>query len=106
MDTSFSFDDGSDNEEIEFDKAEDTQSPWEFTAYSESVGEEHFRRNTTSIDAKISKALQECPVSLPDDNVSDESESESEIEEEEDGDEEEVVVSAKSRKKVIFWRGI
>ncbi|KMZ57390.1 DEAD-box ATP-dependent RNA helicase 28 [Zostera marina] len=99
MDTSFSFDDGSDNEEIEFDKAEDTQSPWEFTAYSESVGEEHFRRNTTSIDAKISKALQECPVSLPDDNVSDESESESEIEEEEDGDEEEVVVSAKSRKK-------
>lgn len=56
MDPSFSFEDGSD-EELEFDKAEKTQSPWEFTAYSESVGEEHFRRNTTSIDAKISKAV-------------------------------------------------
>lgn len=101
MDPSFSFDDGSD-EELEFDKAEKMQSAWEFTAYSESVGEEHFRRNTTSIDAKISKALQGRPISLPDYNVDDESESESEVEREEDSDEEEVIVPAKSRKKVIF----
>ncbi|MQM02380.1 hypothetical protein Taro_035146 [Colocasia esculenta] len=53
------------------------QSPWEFTAFIESAAEEHARRKTTSIDAKISRALLERPVSLPspdDDNEDDEEE--------------------------------
>lgn len=39
-----------------------TQSPWDFASYSESVEQEHARRSTTSIDFKISKALQQCPT--------------------------------------------
>lgn len=35
------------------------QSPWDFSSYSESVADEHARRSTTSIDFKISKALQQ-----------------------------------------------
>ena len=34
------------------------QSPWDFASYSESVAEEHARRSTTSIDDKITKAIQ------------------------------------------------
>ncbi|CAL9109276.1 unnamed protein product, partial [Musa textilis] len=52
------------------------QSPWEFASYSESVAEEHARRNTTSIDAKITKALQERVISLPDDEDVEEEEPE------------------------------
>ena len=36
-----------------------SQSPWDFASYSESVAEEHARRRTTSVDFKISKALQQ-----------------------------------------------
>ncbi|GMN35811.1 hypothetical protein TIFTF001_005536 [Ficus carica] len=36
-----------------------SQSPWDFSSYSESVAEEHARRSTTSVDFKISKALQQ-----------------------------------------------
>lgn len=59
------------NEEDEDDEEEDerktlglqktnksSQSPWDFASYSESVAEEHARRSTTSVDFKISKALQ------------------------------------------------
>ncbi|KAL3514783.1 hypothetical protein ACH5RR_027500 [Cinchona calisaya] len=38
------------------------QSPWDFSTYSESVADEHSRRSTTSIDFKISKALQQRPA--------------------------------------------
>eukprot|EP00250_Pteridium_aquilinum_P010415 c19370_g1_i2 orf=528-3065(-) len=33
-----------------------SQSPWEFSAYSHTVAEEHMQRRTTSIDDKISRA--------------------------------------------------
>ncbi|KAK4752438.1 hypothetical protein SAY87_021236 [Trapa incisa] len=42
------------------------QSPWDFSAYSESVAEEHARRSTTSVDFKISKALQNLSVPVTD----------------------------------------
>ncbi|KAL6995859.1 DEAD-box ATP-dependent RNA helicase 28, variant 2 [Sarracenia purpurea var. burkii] len=41
------------------------QSPWDFASYSESVAEEHARRSTTSVDFKISKALQQRSAPLP-----------------------------------------
>ncbi|PSS31244.1 DEAD-box ATP-dependent RNA helicase [Actinidia chinensis var. chinensis] len=42
-----------------------SQSPWDFASYSESVAEEHARRSTTSVDFKISKALQHRSTPLP-----------------------------------------
>ncbi|PWA45522.1 DNA/RNA helicase, DEAD/DEAH box type, N-terminal [Artemisia annua] len=36
-----------------------TQSPWDFSSYTESVADEHARRSTTSIDEKISKFVQQ-----------------------------------------------
>ncbi|KAJ9165956.1 hypothetical protein P3X46_020766 [Hevea brasiliensis] len=44
-----------------------TQSPWDFASYSESVAEEHARRSTTSVDYKISRALQHrsVPITTP-----------------------------------------
>ena len=42
-----------------------SQSPWDFATYSESVAEEHARRSTTSVDFKISKALQHRSTPLP-----------------------------------------
>lgn len=39
-----------------------SQSPWDFASHSESVADEHARRSTTSIDFKISKALQSRSV--------------------------------------------
>ncbi|PHT84965.1 DEAD-box ATP-dependent RNA helicase 28, partial [Capsicum annuum] len=49
------------------------QSAWDFSAYSESVAEEHGRRGTTSIDAKISKAREQLsvPIAKPIDEDSD-----------------------------------
>ncbi|WOL09700.1 DEAD-box ATP-dependent RNA helicase 28 isoform X2 [Canna indica] len=66
MDPEFLFDAASSDEEAEVD-GRAAQSPWEFASYSESVAEEHARRNTTSIDAKITRVLQERAVPLPDD---------------------------------------
>lgn len=42
----------------------DAQSPWDFASYSSSVGEEHARRHTTSIDEKISKAMKHRPLPI------------------------------------------
>lgn len=42
-----------------------TQSPWDFSSYTESVADEHARRSTTSIDFKISKAIQQLSVPVP-----------------------------------------
>ncbi|XP_068639904.1 DEAD-box ATP-dependent RNA helicase 28 [Aristolochia californica] len=68
MDRNFKFDDGSSDDEIENEEEnKEAQSPWEFASYYESVAEEHARRSTTSIDTKISKALQERPLSLQED---------------------------------------
>ncbi|KAJ0754061.1 putative RNA helicase [Helianthus annuus] len=57
---------GEDEEEEENSDVEEkiktkkkTQSPWDFSSYTESVAEEHARRSTTSIDEKISKLIQQ-----------------------------------------------
>ncbi|CAF2232702.1 unnamed protein product [Brassica napus] len=60
----------------------DAQSPWDFASYSSSVGEEHARRHTTSIDEKISKAIKHRPLPISAEEV--------EEEEEEEEDEEDV----------------
>lgn len=52
-------------------KKKKTQSPWDFSTYSESVADEHSRRSTTSIDHKISKALERRPIASTEDNDSD-----------------------------------
>lgn len=54
-----------------------SQSPWDFASYSETVAEEHARRSTTSVDDKISKARQQLSVPLPDDDDASSSGSES-----------------------------
>ncbi|GFZ10441.1 DEA(D/H)-box RNA helicase family protein [Actinidia rufa] len=60
-----------------------SQSPWDFASYSESVAEEHARRSTTSVDFKISKALQQRSTPLP--NIDDDEEaSDSEPDRQED----------------------
>ena len=56
-----------------------TESPWDFAPYYESVAEEHARKSTTSIDFKITKALQNRTVPIiPND---DDSESDSDKQE-------------------------
>ncbi|CAH8316841.1 unnamed protein product [Eruca vesicaria subsp. sativa] len=61
--------DSSEDEEEEDEKptkkvSSDAQSPWDFASYSSSVGEEHARRHTTSIDEKISKAIKHHPLPI------------------------------------------
>ncbi|KAI3464819.1 hypothetical protein Pfo_021482 [Paulownia fortunei] len=53
-------------------KDKKSQSPWDFSSYSESVADEHSRRSTTSIDYKISKALERRPIGTAEDNDSNE----------------------------------
>lgn len=102
MDSSFVFEVPSD-EEPEYEPDEDeeeeegegegaaqtaSQSPWDFASYSETVAEEHARRSTTSVDFKISKALEQRRLPIP--NQDDSSESESDHQEDytpEDADE-------------------
>ncbi|KAB2627636.1 DEAD-box ATP-dependent RNA helicase 28-like [Pyrus ussuriensis x Pyrus communis] len=60
-----------------------SESPWDFASYSETVAQEHARRSTTSVDFKISKALQQRSVPSAvahDDDGSSESQSQSEPE--------------------------
>ncbi|KAL3845334.1 hypothetical protein ACJIZ3_002737 [Penstemon smallii] len=59
-------------EEVKKPKNKKSQSPWDFSAYSESVADEHSRRSTTSIDQKISKVREERPISNIADEDSDE----------------------------------
>lgn len=47
------------------------QSPWDFSSFTESVADEHARRSTTSIDYKISKAIQQLAISIPKDDEDD-----------------------------------
>ncbi|XP_042063243.1 DEAD-box ATP-dependent RNA helicase 28-like [Salvia splendens] len=56
-----------------------TQSPWDFSSYTESIADEHARRSTTSIDYKISKALERRPIAAAEEADSEER-SDSEIE--------------------------
>ncbi|KAM7500396.1 hypothetical protein LguiA_024810 [Lonicera macranthoides] len=75
MDSGFTFEPPSDEEvEYEHDSQDEeegegeeetlgkpSQSPWDFSSYTESVAEEHARRSTTSIDDKISKIVLQRP---------------------------------------------
>lgn len=87
MDPNFRFDldSSSDEEEVAVGRPP-PQSPWEFSAYLGAAVDEPTRENITSIDSKISRALQERPpVSHPDQEVISEDEDEEE-DEDEDGD--------------------
>lgn len=108
MDPDFKFEAESSDEESEVEQGA-SQSPWEFAAYSESVAEEHARRNTTSVDAKINRARIDNSVSLPDNEDEEEeeeeefegrNEAEEEEEEEESGDEVDDAVAGDSTKQV------
>ncbi|CAN8324816.1 unnamed protein product [Cochlearia groenlandica] len=70
-------DDEEDDEEDEkraLKQSADAQSPWDFASYSSSVGEEHARRHTTSIDEKISQAIQHRPLPISVDEEDEEEE--------------------------------
>ncbi|XP_078166668.1 DEA(D/H)-box RNA helicase family protein isoform X1 [Carex rostrata] len=102
MDPNFRFDPDSSSDEEEIAVGRPLpQSPWEFSAYLGSAVDDPMQEITTSVDSKISRALQERPpVSHPDheeigeheeeeeDDDEDEDDS-SEAEEEEEGQEEE-----------------
>ncbi|XP_020584076.1 DEAD-box ATP-dependent RNA helicase 28 [Phalaenopsis equestris] len=94
MDPGFCFDGGSSDEEPDREEGA-FQSPWEFGSYSESVYDEHERRRTTSVDAKISKALHSRPVSVPsndeeeEDNGSVDNDDSEDVEEDETGEQQE-----------------
>ncbi|XP_015577149.1 DEAD-box ATP-dependent RNA helicase 28 [Ricinus communis] len=79
--------DGDEEEEKEAEKKASnrkSQSPWDFASYSESVAEEHARRSTTSVDYKISKALQQRSVPLTTLDEDDDTASDSEPDKQED----------------------
>lgn len=57
-------DDEEDEKSTRKGSSTDAQSPWDFASYSSSVGEEHARRHTTSIDEKISKAIKHLPLPI------------------------------------------
>ncbi|KAJ4842913.1 hypothetical protein Tsubulata_023838 [Turnera subulata] len=73
-------------EEAEDDKHTNRpkQSPWDFAGYSESVAEEHARRSTTSIDQKISRALQQRQSAPVNNRSTDDASSDSESDRQED----------------------
>ncbi|XP_075645474.1 DEAD-box ATP-dependent RNA helicase 28 [Castanea sativa] len=76
-------DEDEDDDELPLNKK--TESPWDFAPYYESVAEEHARKSTTSIDFKITKALQNRTVPIiPNSANDDDSESDSDKQEEED----------------------
>ncbi|KAI7734739.1 hypothetical protein M8C21_008902 [Ambrosia artemisiifolia] len=74
-----------------------TQSPWDFSSYTESVAEEHARRSTTSVDDKISKFIQQrshaemIPEIDEDDNADGSSDSEPDCQEDFKPEEDDVV---------------
>ena len=57
-------DEDEDEDEEEQPLNKKTESPWDFAPYYESVAEEHARKSTTSIDFKITKALQNRTVPI------------------------------------------
>lgn len=60
------------DDEVIVRKNQKTQSPWDFSHYTESLADEHSRRSTTSVDYKISKALERRPVVAAGDGDSEE----------------------------------
>ncbi|KAL0716763.1 hypothetical protein Bca4012_066085 [Brassica carinata] len=67
----------------------DAQSPWDFASYSSSVGEEHARRHTTSIDEKISKAIKHRPLPISTEDEEEEEEDDEDVSEAEPDKQEE-----------------
>ncbi|KAJ0236722.1 DEAD-box ATP-dependent RNA helicase 28 [Hirschfeldia incana] len=65
-------------------RSTDAQSPWDFASYSSSVGEEHARRHTTSIDEKISKAIKQRPLPISTEEEQEDEEDVSHVSEDED----------------------
>lgn len=67
-------DDGAEasDDEVIVRKNQKTQSPWDFSHYTETLADEHSRRSTTSVDYKISKALERQPIAPAGDGDSEE----------------------------------
>ncbi|KAL8514744.1 hypothetical protein ACS0TY_013722 [Phlomoides rotata] len=61
-----------DGEKEKVRKNKKSQSPWDFSNYTESLADEHSRQGTTSIDYKISKALERRPIATAEDKDSEE----------------------------------
>lgn len=57
-----------DGEKEKVRKTKKSQSPWDFSNYTESLADEHSRQGTTSIDYKISKALERRPIATAEDS--------------------------------------
>ncbi|KAL6511873.1 DEAD-box ATP-dependent RNA helicase 28 [Orobanche gracilis] len=111
-------DSGKDQEEREDEEAEDSrlkveklpkknkksQSPWDFSSYSESVADEHSRRSTTSIDYKIDKARERLPIpSTGGDDSGENSDSEPHFQEEYKPEEEEDVPTTSGNDSKPFF---
>ncbi|KAK9755079.1 hypothetical protein RND81_01G001200 [Saponaria officinalis] len=116
MGSDFKFEAPSDEEldvDVPSDDAVETPSAWDFAAYSSAVSDEHSRRNTTSVDHKISKIRHHIPLSVPNPNPNPEdSDSDSPPEphtqedyrpDDEDDEEEEVVDEEDTKKKKPFF---
>lgn len=67
-----------DSEDEKIRSKKKSQSPWDFSSYSESVADEHFRRSTTSVDEKISNARLRHPIPTTNTDSEENSDSESE----------------------------
>ncbi|CAN7110230.1 unnamed protein product [Brassica rapa subsp. narinosa] len=86
-------------------RSTNAHSPWDFTSYSSSVGEEHARRHTTSIDEKISKAIKHRPLPISTEEEDEEDVSDAQHgkqEEEEYLSEDEDTVELKAEAKPFF----
>ncbi|KAL6524835.1 DEAD-box ATP-dependent RNA helicase 28 [Orobanche minor] len=85
-------------------KNKKSQSPWDFSSYSESVADEHSRRSTTSIDYKIDKARERLPIaSTGGDDSGENSDSEPHFQEEYKPEEEEDVPTTSGNDSKPFF---
>ncbi|KAH6775066.1 RNA helicase family protein [Perilla frutescens var. hirtella] len=87
-------------------KNKKSQSPWDFSSYTESLADEHSRRSTTSVDYKISKALERRPVAAAaarDDDSEESSDSEPQLQEEYRSEEEDDVPTTSGNEVKPFF---
>ncbi|KAL6493025.1 DEAD-box ATP-dependent RNA helicase 28 [Orobanche gracilis] len=84
-------------------KKKKSQSPWDFSSYSESVADEHSRRSTTSIDYKIDKARERLPIPSTGGDDGENSDSEPHFQEEYKPEEEEDVPTTSGNDSKPFF---
>ncbi|XP_057794855.1 DEAD-box ATP-dependent RNA helicase 28 [Salvia miltiorrhiza] len=94
----------SDNEEIV--RKNKKTLPWDFSSYTESIADEHARRRTTSVDYKISKALERRPIAAGYDDSEERSDSEIEIQEGYRSEEEDAVPTTSGNDAKAFFSNL